>query len=147
MSLISKEAVYHLLPLWMQNYLISWYGKKLYRLRYQAPFSSLFNEIKEIEAKSNEAINAFQLQRLKTILIHAEKYVPYYRDLFNSIGFNAIDFSSLDDLKAIPPLEKDTLRENPELFRSTSIEDSVYFLQKTSGSTGKPLSVDVDEKT
>ncbi|MEK7395676.1 MAG: hypothetical protein AAB116_01955, partial [Candidatus Poribacteria bacterium] len=50
---------------------------------------------KGIETIDTGELKELQLDRLKTILIRA-KSTPYYSQLFKDIGFNPLDFESLD---------------------------------------------------
>lgn len=142
-----KEHIYHLSPVLLQNQLVSFYGKRLYKQRYSGNYSRLLNEIRAEDSQARQAIEQSQLIKLKGILKHAEKHVPYYQQLFKDYSIDPEKFTSLTDLQYIPPLEKEVIRNNAELFLSTRPEDKAYFLQKTSGSTGKPMQVSVDEVT
>ena len=57
------------------------------------------------------------------------------------------EIDSIEALQAIPPLEKETLRERPEAFRAPDAEARTYATQVTSGSTGTPLALAVDRLT
>ncbi len=71
---------------------------------------------------------------------------PYYKRLFEDLGVAATDFRSVDDLKQLGVLHKDTYTADPESFRlnldgidglsleESTLADVIY----TSGSTGEP---------
>ena len=71
---------------------------------------------------------------------------PYYRPLMKKLGLTADDFTSVEDLRKLPPLPKKEYGNDPEAFRldldgvpgvtpeETTLADIVY----TAGSTSKP---------
>ena len=85
-----------------------------------------------------EQIEAYQLAALRSLLSHAGEHVPYYRELFRALRFDARDVSSARDLSALPLLTRDIVRERYEdLLSDEYIGPS--FKKGTSGSTGTPL--------
>lgn len=82
----------------------------------------------------------YKLESLKKLLTHCQRNVPYYTGLFKRIDFNPSEVECLDDLKSLPVLTKDIVRENFQDFISTDI-DSNYVTNSTSGSTGINLSL------
>jgi phenylacetate-CoA ligase len=52
-----------------------------------------------------------QMQALRHILSHAVLHIPYYRDIFGSLGATPVDFRTRNDLAAIPPLSRETLQQ------------------------------------
>lgn len=88
---------------------------------------------------SEDELKAYQLERLKLIFRHAYKNVPYYRNLFDNLKLDLQNFTSLDDLKIIPVLDKQTLRNN---FTTLTAKNAFQFnpkLCRTSGTSGKPV--------
>jgi phenylacetate-CoA ligase len=84
-----------------------------------------------------EMFKDFQFAEVKKTLI-AAKDVPYYKALFEQIGFvPERDFKQLSDIEKIPVLTKDIIRKeykqliNPK-YKGVAVEYS------TSGSTGQP---------
>lgn len=78
-----------------------------------------------------------QLDRLKVFLRESGRQVPYYRDLFRSIRFNADEVKSTGDLGRVPLLTKDIIRREFERLKSeTAIPVRLF---STTGSTGDPL--------
>ena len=76
-----------------------------------------------------------QAKRLKSILQTARTNVPYYQKSLANIQFD-----KLDDLKNIPLLEKEDIRNNPYDFVAHGLNKMDLWLGSTSGSTGSPLS-------
>jgi phenylacetate-CoA ligase len=85
-----------------------------------------------------EEIEQIQLEMLKRLLVHAGEHVPYYRELFKKERFDPRAVSSRADLRSLPVLTKDIIRE-----RYHDLIDPAYrgknIKKGTSGSTGTPL--------
>jgi phenylacetate-CoA ligase len=85
-----------------------------------------------------EELERLQIDSLRALLDHAGRRVPYWRELFARLGFDARGVRSLDDLEVLPLLTRDIIQErfddlvDPEL-HPTNIRKG------TSGTTGVPL--------
>ena len=66
----------------------------------------------------HEKMRSLQWKYLSQLLDHCFEKVPYYRNLFAEMGLSRSNFRSLDDLSLIPVLDKDTLMEQHEAFKS-----------------------------
>jgi len=96
---------------------------------------------------SRKEFKNYQFERLKTIIEHAYKNVPYYRDVFDSLKLKPVDFRNLDDLKKIPVLDKKTIKAN---FKALTARNSQRFapsIYKTSGTTGEPVEFYLDKSS
>jgi phenylacetate-CoA ligase len=87
-----------------------------------------------------EKLAAFQLEKLRSLLAHAEARVPHYRKTFAERGFAACRIESVEDLQALPVLTKTTIQENLEALLSADKEERSYYANRTGGSTGNMLS-------
>jgi len=102
--------------------------------------SRYLSRYKKFQYSDSQEIAAYQLKYLKKLLIHAQQTVPYYRDLFNEIGFDATNLKSISELKALPALTKPTIIKKTDQMRSAS----KYFYtsnKTTGGSTGQTVSI------
>jgi phenylacetate-CoA ligase len=80
-----------------------------------------------------------QFKKLLALLVHAETHVPYYRNLFRTLGITSRDIRNLNDFSKLPVLTKDIIRrEDRELVREDVPLESLspHF---SGGSTGVPL--------
>jgi phenylacetate-CoA ligase len=88
--------------------------------------------------RSPEAIERYQVQALRGLLIYAGRNVPYYRELFKRIGFDGRDVRTRADLSELPILTREIVRE-----RYRDLVDPAHARENlkkgTSGSTGTPL--------
>jgi phenylacetate-CoA ligase len=96
---------------------------------------------------SEEELKDYQMTRLRQIVAHAHKNVPYYRKLFNSIGIKASDIKEPDDLRKIPTLTKELLRKNFQSLQATNIRKYGPRLCRTTGTTGEPTSFYLDKSS
>ncbi|CDG83276.1 glycosyltransferase [Janthinobacterium agaricidamnosum] len=86
---------------------------------------------------SAERLRQWQLQRLRSLLEHAQAHVPYYRALFASIGFDAGQVDTLADLVRLPLLVKADIGFCRNAFKSSQARGLQRF--NTGGSSGEPL--------
>ena len=91
----------------------------------------------EIETASRETIMAIQNEKIVRQVKHVYENVPYYKKLMDEKGVKPSDIKSIDDIKKLPFLSKDDLREAyPYGLLGTDIKNCVR-IQSTSGTTGK----------
>lgn len=92
----------------------------------------------EIQWKSRDEIASIQRNRLIKTLVYAYKNVPYYKDVFHNLGLDIGDIhrNPFDVLKAMPYLDKQTIKEN---LPNRIVNGDIRKLQRTvsSGSTGE----------
>ena len=92
---------------------------------------------KEIETASREEILKIQNEKIRKQVRHVYDHVPYYRDLMDKKGVKPEDIQSVDDIKKLPFLTKDDLREAyPYGLLATDLRNCVR-IHSTSGTTGR----------
>ena len=92
---------------------------------------------KEIETASREEILRIQNEKIVKQVKHVYESVPYYRDLMDKKGVKPEDIKSVDDIKKLPFLTKDDLREAyPYGLLGTDLKNIVR-IHSTSGTTGR----------
>ncbi len=84
-----------------------------------------------------QAIAELQLQRLRALLVEAGAQTAYYREIFDTAGFDPSRMSSSADLARLPFLTKSVIRARTEDLKSRR----AMRLQRsnTGGSSGEPL--------
>lgn len=82
-------------------------------------------------------LERLRVERLRALLRHAGAHVPYYRDLFARIGFDAGGDIGLADLARLPLLDKATIRAHTDALKSAQARGLARF--NTGGSSGEPL--------
>jgi len=89
---------------------------------------------------SPSAIRDLQDEKLRRLVLHAYRAVPFYRRRLQEAGLTPADIRSQDDLHKLPFLTKDDVRAN---LRAGILADGVDLKNvlkiSTSGSTGEPF--------
>jgi len=102
-------------------------------------FLDTYQQLMERENLDPEAIHHNQFLKLKNTLIHAYDHVPYYHELFRKSDFNPYEFTQIEEIKRIPCLTKQGLRDNYDKLISTTPIRNGSYLATTGGTTGDPL--------
>lgn len=85
-------------------------------------------------------LRELQLQRLQVLLQHAYAQCPFYRSQFSAAGVNPEVVRSLDDLQALPILEKRHIQDHRDEMVAANWPSEDLIPNLTGGSTGTPLS-------
>lgn len=109
-------------------------------------YNFLYNQAIKSQYYSRNEINAIQLKLLKKLIKHAYENVPYYTRLFKSLNLSPNDFNSLDDIRKIPFLTKQDIRENHKDLIAKNASQFKPGQVHTSGSTGKSLDLLLDQQ-
>ena len=100
---------------------------------------ALLHDIESVPRRSREEVQALQFERLSALLVHAERHVPYYRDVFRSLGITSRDIRSLEDFSRLPVLTKDIVREHRQSLVREDVPLNTLSEHHSGGSTGIPL--------
>jgi phenylacetate-CoA ligase len=98
-----------------------------------------------LETLPREKIQALQLKKFQRILEWAYDKSPFYRKLYQDAGLEPGDIRALEDIRKVPKIEKDMMREVQQRepfpygdMLSVPLEQVTVFRQ-TSGTTGIPV--------
>ncbi len=92
-------------------------------------------------------LRALQDTRLRTLLRHAYRHVPYYREVLDRAGLTPDDFQSVQDLPRLPVLTRTMLRQNLYFDCIADTHDKRQMLPlATSGAHGQPLTTYADRQ-
>ncbi len=97
----------------------------------------ILREMEQTQWMSQDRISTLQVRRLREFLMDVDRHVPYYRELFDRIGFSPADVSSLNDLEQLPLLDKAVIRANTDALKAENSKGLARF--NTGGSSGEPL--------
>jgi phenylacetate-CoA ligase len=111
------------------------------RFCYGPQFYPTFKLLEQSQHWSEDRLKEFQLSKLRIMLRHSYKHVPYYRRLFRDAGFDPERVRDVKDLRALPLLDKETVRANIKEFLAENIKPRQMLYFTTGGSTGTPLAV------
>jgi len=108
-------------------------------IRYGRVFRETYKFLKESQWWRREKLEDYQMQQLEKLLQHAYKNVPYYRMIFDERAIKLKDIQNFDDLRKLPYLTKDIIRENlPDLIARNFPKAKLWYVT-TRGSTGIPM--------
>jgi phenylacetate-CoA ligase len=144
---INFEDLYLKSPLFIQNLAVQISGFKVNHSQKSGRYKSFLKEISGNLLMSKEKMVDYQTEKLKQIINLSFNQVPYYQDLFKKHGISSADIKTLEDLKKIPLLEKETLRKNPDLLLNQQYRRRSLMRLHTSGTTGTPLTIFCDQRT
>jgi phenylacetate-CoA ligase len=88
----------------------------------------------------------YQNRKLRALIKHAYKNVPYYHNLLRSLNLYPDDIKTIDDLSELPILTKEEIRKNPEKFLAKNIKKISMIRSATSGSSGKVFEYMTDKR-
>ena len=139
--------LYGLAPVWGQNLLLTGFATFLERERYRGRFAEFRDLLSRTEWLSRTELESYQDERLRAVVAHAYRTVPYYRRLFDRCGLKPEDIRGRADLHKIPLLTRDDIRANFDDLCSTDVPRRQMRTGHTSGTTGTPLTVGYDRDT
>ncbi|WP_430390365.1 phenylacetate--CoA ligase family protein [Dyella sp. 20L07] len=87
---------------------------------------------------SPEQLATLQWTRLKRLLDHCQREVPFYQRQWRELGINVKDIQNLDDYARLPTLTKADIRQHGDDLKASSWRSRMLY-KNTSGSTGEPL--------
>jgi phenylacetate-CoA ligase len=114
-----------------------WRSGELAQLRYLREFEST-------QFLPAEELRRLQWQRLRTLLAHAYHQCPFYRQRFAAAGVVPGDLRGLEDLRALPVLEKRDIQENLKQMVARVRPRHDLIRNQTGGSTGTPVAFYLD---
>ncbi len=92
-------------------------------------------------AADRDAIVARQSARVRAIVAHAARHVPYYRLIFSSMGLRADDIRAAEDLDQLPLLTRSDLQDLSHFLTADNVDTRLCEVWGTSGTTGRPIRV------
>lgn len=117
-------------------------GPLLYRLTERLRGSRVLAVLHEIELEPNrppEEVRERQWSSTQALLAHAERHVPYYREMFSSLGIQSRDVRDFDDFAQLPILTKAIVREREDDLIAENLDRATLSRLNSGGSTGAPL--------
>ncbi len=122
-----QQAVRHLfLPLSL------WRAGETAQLRY-------LREFERTQFLSPEELRELQWRRLRELLEHARTRCPFYAERFRKAGVGPGDVRRLEDVRALPVLEKHDIQEQGERMVASGWPAGDLIRNQTGGSTGTPV--------
>lgn len=96
---------------------------------------------------SRKELEELQNKKLRALINHAYHNVPYYNRVFRERNIYPDDIKGKEDLRKLPILTKDIIRENLHDLTARNIPRSNIIEAHSSGSTGEPLKYYIDKNS
>lgn len=142
------EKAYYSCPIFIQNWAVSFLGRKLRKERFNQAGEKMLVKLLESENQSRDFIHTLQNEMFVKIARHAIKTTEFYSNWAKNNNITESDIKSLADIKLFPVIEKKLIRENASAFRSNdNLLAPNQFIISTSGTTGTPLTVYTDNNS
>src|SRR5262245_5167546 len=122
------------------------YGRLPARWKLGAEFQEYCHDLLRNDQRTRKELEEMQLAKLRLMIEHCYHKVPFYRQIFDRAGFRPEHFRTIDDLRNIPVLTRQDLRDN---FDQLKAVDAHRYQPETSysgGSTGEPVRFLLDRK-
>lgn len=131
------EKLYDASPIFFQNLMCSGKGYLQNRGRYGKKYWEYREFFKQFDRLPLSEQEKYQIERLQELLHYAVEKSPFYANLYQGIDIDTIQ--SIADLKNLPIVDKEMLRENIESVMT--IPEREAEISHTGGTTGKSLTV------
>lgn len=106
-----------------------------------------YRQIVAMNSWSAAEVKEWQLDRLNILLHHVYDHTKYYREVFDSLGLKPDDIHDFDDLKQLPVLTRDVIKNRYDDLIPDNIKQYRHRIGRTGGSTGEPMKYIFDENT
>jgi phenylacetate-CoA ligase len=100
-----------------------------------------YKELLSNDRLSKQDLDKLNFEKRKNIVNFAYLNVPFYRDFYNSKGFDPKKLVNEEDWALVPVLTKQDIRENFDSLIATNAYKKRYVLSSTGGTSGEPLKV------
>ncbi len=140
------EKTYFSLPIFMQNMMVSSYGRILAYRRFGSKSRTYVQKLMSSQWMSQEELCELQNRLLLKFVRHAFAEVPFYQDWASKNYISANDIRCIADINKLPIIEKEEIRNDPTRFCSQKhLKKRDVFTLFTSGTSGKPLTIFCDK--
>lgn len=133
---MNKMAIYNKLPIFAQNLICYLEGSRIKKTRFGQDFWKILGEYEERNSWTYEQIAGYRDAKLRKMIKHCYETVPYYGYLFDEMGIDYKEINTIEDLRFLPILTKETVKERFDDFISTKINRDEMLWAQTNGTTG-----------
>ena len=141
------ERIYQHSPLPLQHAWVSAYGLLKCWERFTPTYRRYVAELEQAQWRSPSELRFFQEERLQILVRHVYENVPYYKRTFNSRRIKPEDIRRIEDIKILPLLSKEIVRQNLHDLVAQNYAPSTLLHATTGGSAGAPLEFYCDRRT
>jgi phenylacetate-CoA ligase len=121
---------------------VAMFRKALFILAHQCGDTSFYPAYKGLvrnQWKPYDELKYDQESQLRHLIEFAYESVPYYRNLFKSLGLSPKDVRTIEDLEKLPTLTKNIIKEHREELKPVNLQSIKHYDWATGGSTGTPM--------
>ena len=108
-------------------------------IRYGRTFRETRAFLQKSEWWDKRDLEDYQRHRLKELIHHAYENVPYYKRVFDERGLKPEDIQDIPDLRLLPVLTKDMIRQNLSGLTAKNYPTSKLQYAASGGTTGTPV--------
>jgi phenylacetate-CoA ligase len=130
----------------MQNLVCTLQGYKIQSQRFNKKFVDHLEFLQKSEWWSKTEIDNYQNEKLFNLMAHVYNNVPYYKKIMDGARLKPSDFKNVDDLKKMPFLKKEDVRNHRDQFIAENCKRNELVFAHTSGTTGSSLQFFVSKK-
>lgn len=105
------------------------------------------NLLTQCENWDIEQVREWQLRKVQQVVDFAFENVPFYNQLYKSVGYKTGDITCWEDFERLPLVSKSDIKTNLELFTAPQIAQLNAHRCHTGGSTDKPMEFFLDKAT
>lgn len=135
--MFKKSSVLKVLPIFIQNIIISTYGYFLIKQRYRSDYYQQLNRLLNSDDTNKNDLLAEQNRLLDDFIRYAIDKSPYYQALYKDIDLT--QKFTVENIAKLPIVSKEMLRENLYSVYAIPIREGIKSF--TGGTTGKSLQV------
>ncbi|MEW6113233.1 MAG: phenylacetate--CoA ligase family protein [Thermodesulfobacteriota bacterium] len=112
-------------------------------LKYGKPYRDALQLLAQSKYWDLQQLGEYQDNLLRQLIKHCSAHVPYYRSLFKELGLGPEDIRTQADLKKLPFLTRQIVRNRRDELKADNISRWDTLDSHTGGSTGTPLDFSV----
>ena len=131
--------VYWRLPVFVQEAALALYAGYLDKVYYRDGYEEWRRRYQRCRSWSQAEAQAWQNEQLRSLVTLAGTHVPYYRTQWRGLEWRSV--RSTDDLRILPTLDKQSIRQNELQFLVEGVNPKSLWVEKTSGTTGTSLKI------
>lgn len=133
------ENLYFKSPKAFQNLYWSAKGLEYKLVKEGALFRKLLSRLENNQYFCEDILREYQDRKLKDLVAHCYKNVPYYNNLFRRLKLKPADITRTENLWKVPCTTKEDVRSHSSEFVARNANRMFLREARTSGTTGKPL--------
>lgn len=118
------------------QYIASIFPKRIFESKEYKEYKILLEETKNWDSPR---IEEFQNIQLRLLIHQAFNYVPFYQKYWEEYGINIKDIQSINDMKILPTINKDTVKKYRDEFLAGNFKLNGLNKVVTGGTTSLPL--------